>query len=262
MKKPTMAYDAKSGILAPGKVWLLDLVDFGRLHAQNEKAIYAGLAASTDSQFEDVKVCPADPLHVTGHRCIKLALDLFGQDVVGDFVPFPEGIQPIISGDFAKRLRQSGLTGFTIGPQAQVSINQSSVAGPKLFYLCVTGMAGFSGRWRISGAANLCPHCKIIPMICPGCGQTNWPFCENCGRKTLSNIAPEYSDPLRFILDQYEGPPIVEGKKWGGSDFFIADGMYCVSNKAKEWMEKTHTVPIAFGPALLNTEGMNGTETK
>jgi hypothetical protein len=83
----------------------------------------------------------------------------------------------------------------------------------------------------------------------------------NCDQWTLFlPKAPDESHPKGFAVKGY--PPdveIVEGKDWDGSDFLRAGGsggVPFVSNRAKEWMEKTHTFPVKFKPALLNIEGV------
>ena len=95
-------------------------------------------------------------------------------------------------------------------------------------------------------------------MVCPACGHTNWLKCINCDQWTLFlPKIPENSDPNGFVVTGY--PPethIIEGKSWDGSDFFEAGGgTPFVSNRAKEWMERTHIFPVKLVRALLNVEG-------
>lgn len=113
-------------------------------------------------------------------------------------------------------------------------------------------------RWKVKDAPNLCPDCNKEPMVCPGCGRVNTPCCKLCDKWTVYNPKyPEYSDPLGFSLVHLEGDRIVDGKQWDGSDWFRIEGSPFVSNRAKEWMERTHTHPITFKPALLDIEGMD-----
>ncbi len=48
---------------------------------------------------------------------------------------------------------------------------------------------------------------------------------------------------------------IVEAKEWDGSDGFSSGGLNYVNSRAKDWLERTHSSPAQFVPALLNVEG-------
>ena len=252
MERGVISYDDRSGKLVQGKVWQLDYA--------SEALLAEGFvrAEVSEEKKEEIKNCPADKRHVTGYKVLEVLLDLFGGPAVGDFV-FAWGC-PIISEQFARRLNGSKLTGYEIRPIVKVVFNQSRARAPKLLYLEFRGKGGItSHRYQIKGAPNLCPHCKKVPMLCPSCGELNTPQCVHCGQWTLFNPeAPEYSHPNGFRYGA--GIPrelvIVEGQQWDGSDFFRADGRACVSNRAKEWLEQTHTFPVAFQPALLNIEGV------
>lgn len=253
----TITYDNWTGRLATGAIWLLDYA-FVKLRTDTSDIIWAEPGEGGSSQ--DIKECPIDPRHVTEIVDLQVKLELFGSGTVADFVPVSQDIIPVISPRFAERLRRTDLTGFVIEDIVTISLNQSQLRNPRLLYLKITGRGGRpqARRLEVSGASNLCPHCGKVPMVCPSCGQTNWPTCVECGQWTLRiPKRPEYSHPKGFLLQGY--PPdvhIVEGKHWDGSDFFMADGVSYVSNRAKEWMEKTHTFPVEFKPALLNIEGV------
>ncbi len=227
--------------------------------------VYPVYARYTNSQeempsFRAIKNCPRDKRHVTGFEYLSMPIDLFG-DRLGDFVPHVDDPLGIVSAAFAARLRKTHFTGYKLHPIVKILENESRVKKPELLFLEFLGKGGRSDRLVVKGAPNLCPHCGKVPMVCPSCGQINWPKCIDCDEWTLFlPELPDESHPKGFVVKGY--PPdvaIVEGKDWDGSDFFRAGasgGVPFVSNRAKEWMEKTHTFPIKFKPALLNIEGV------
>jgi hypothetical protein len=260
MERGVIEYDARSGKLIKGRVWLFDLASFGTLLDKAPPGVvYAKPAGDLDSRTEAVRACPVSKRHVTDRKLLEIAVDLFGGDCMGDFVPFSEGVLPIISKRLAERLKGSKLTGYQVRPIIRIGSNQSGVRDVELFYLDFVGHGGRSQRWQVKGAKNLCPHCGREHMVCPGCGHLNWPRCVACDQLTLFRPdAPDYSHPkgLRLAKNGWPDVLIVEGQQWDGSDFFRADDCFCVSNRAKEWLEQTHTFPVAFQPALLNIEGV------
>jgi hypothetical protein len=200
--------------------------------------------------------CPLDKRHVTGQDYLTIAVDLLGVEL-GDFVPFSEPLS-IISKQFADRLMKTSLTGYEVKPKVEVVYNQCATTDQRLLYLEFAGVGGKSNRLVVEGGPNVCPHCGKSAMVCPGCGERNWPKCAECDNWTLYlPEAPEYSDENGFEVEGY--PPeryIVEAKLWDGCDFFTADDVRFVSNRAKLWMEKVGAWPVVFEPALLNTEGV------
>ncbi len=255
MNQPIIYFDNRSGNLLPSKVWNMD---FSEVEQSPRGTAYATMTyrKGLDAR-RAIKDCQLDQSHVTGIEELRVGVDLFG-DRLGDFVPMQDDFLPIISAAFATRLRQTRLTGYKLRPIVTVVENESRIENPELYLLEFAGKGGRSTRLVVQGASNLCPHCHKATMVCPGCGKTNWPKCINCDQwTTIIPTMPECSNPKGFIIKGY--PPeveIVEAKLWDGSDFFEAcGGVPFVSNRAKEWMEKTHTFPVKFKPALLNIEG-------
>ncbi len=260
MHAGSIAYDNRSGTLVPDQSWVFELWPTNPVEMVGE-AVYAKPAWEGKSRFVEVKDCPYDRDHVTDYRQVAITVDLFGGPTLADFVPLSDDPLPIISEQFAERLQTSALSGYRIMPIVQVTCNQTAIVEPKLLYLEFAGKGGIAHhRWKVTGAPNLCPHCHKVPMVCPGCGYINWPKCSNCRQLTLFRPdVPEYSHPKGFRLEESdlgEYVQIVEGSQWDGSDFFRVDRVTCVSNRAKDWLEETHTFPVGFKPALLNIEGV------
>lgn len=249
-------YFDRSGVLKDGVVWDLEVKmepGIGLLYATSawEAPSLPGL---------DIRECPINKEHVTDYQYTGIALDLFASGNLRDFVPVSDMGGFFVSRQFADRLKQTKLTGYKVRDIVTIGCNQSGEENPSILYLEFAGNAGISLRCRVKDAPNSCPHCGKETMVCPRCGQTNWPRCPSCGELTLFRPdAPEYSHPKGLAVESTGGPPIVEGKQWDGSDWFRVKGYlggHFVSNRAKDWMEKTHTFPIAFKPALLNIEGV------
>jgi hypothetical protein len=97
-------------------------------------------------------------------------------------------------------------------------------------------------------------------MICPGCGETNWPFCKKCDKATLWKPRnPEYSDLDGYVLDNYPPEePVVEGTVWDGTDFFRFDDRLFVSQRARVWLTAAGAWPVEFKVALLSNAGRTG----
>src|SRR5262249_9532430 len=201
----------------------------------------------------DVHGCPVDRRHVTSIVYEEIKIDLFGSEL-GDFVP--EMFNQIVSKRFAERLKTSKLSGYQLRPIVRVKVNQSRAKGPELLYLEFTGKGGFDRRLKIRNGKNLCPYCSQEPVVCAGCGEIQRE-CLNCGKKTLYlPNSSESSDKRGFRLEGYPPEvPVVEAKEWDGSDWFTCGGAPFIGNRAKEWLERTHTYPIEVKKALLNVEG-------
>jgi hypothetical protein len=254
--KRCILYDCTSGTLVKGTVWLADW--FSSQVAKPLNHYYGRpTAGDKEDEVDEVRNCNVDPRHVTKRTWRRIVLDLFGGPIVTDFLPI--GVpHAIVSTSFIERLRQTELTGYKIESIVAFDNNSTRLKESDLHYLKFDGSAGCETRLKVVGAANLCPHCMMTTMVCPRCGERNWPKCINCDKWTLFlPKAPEYSSPKGFPVEGY--PPdvqVVEGKLWDQKDFFTAAGVAFVSNRAKEWMERTHTHPIEFKPALLNIEGV------
>jgi hypothetical protein len=245
-----LLYDDSSGDLHADQVWR-----FTSLAGEVGDVLYG---ETVDSNAVEVRDCPIDKLHVTKHRLTEITLTLHGDAArSGEFVPVWDGGFLIVTDEFASRLTGSGLSGFELRKNVTVRDGAEPAEGPSLTYLEVVGDGGTTARrWKILGAPNACPHCKLAPMVCTACGHQNWPRCSNCANFTLFRPeAPAYSHPRGFRLgDSGSGDarPIVEASTWDGSDFFYCDGSAFVNNRAKEWLERNGARPIRFEPALLS----------
>lgn len=254
MKRAMIYYDRTSGILVRGLVWRIEpsLAD-----ADDKIFVYAEGTVIHDGkpEEEEIRNCPVNPKHVTELKLLRVPLEVYG-NTVGDFV-HAVGCGLIVSERFRRRLMKTDLTGYEIKNIVKIVRNEKYLKGERLFSLDVTGKGGKGlSRWRVKDAPNLCPHCKKEPMVCPGCGRLNTK-CFNCGQWAIYQPQhPEYSHLNGFLIEDNSEFPIIEAKEWDGSDWFRSQGPYMVSNRAKEWMEKTHTFPVEFKPALLNIEGV------
>jgi hypothetical protein len=246
----TIYYDLRSGKLEKGHVWQWVRPDIAFVHCTYGEFV--------SWKTEDVCKCPLDKRHVTGLRVTECTIDLLGGARLADFVPVGVCVgHQIVSEAFAKRLPDSKLRGYVFRDIIKIQVNQTDLKKPKLRYLDITGTAGFDRRLKVRDAANLCPHCGRLPVICPGCGDLQRE-CLHCGRKTLFlPRAPEASAKDGFRLEGYPNDKhVVEAKDWDGSDWFECGGVPFISTKVKEWLEKTHTHPVDIRPALLNVEGV------
>lgn len=249
MKRGTIYYDNTTGKLVSDKVWQMSF-SYSDINPPIGEVVYAESSEKT----REIADCPRDKRHITDCQITEVALGLFSGKALGDFVP-AFGL-PIISDRLAKRLVETDLTGYEVQPIVKIEENQSGLKHPKLFYLAFVGKGGrYTSRLRIKDAPNLCPHCGKEVMLCPACGFFNDCECIGCGKITVFRPNnPDYSHPKGHLIKwPFPETLIIEGKEWDGSDFF--GGGCFVSNRCKEWLERTHTFPVAFKPALLNIEG-------
>jgi len=247
----TIHYDTTTGKLLKERIWGFR----GYEGFVADKYVYALLSAMWKS--EERHDCPIDKRHVTNVTITEVRLALYGGPRLGDFVPEKNDGLLIVSESFAERLKDSKLTGFTCRPIVKIDDNQSQVKHPKLFYLDLTGKGGFCRRLKVRGAPNTCPFCGKEPVVCPGCGVIQRE-CLSCRQLVLYLPEARMGSRMKgFQLDGY--PPdvsIVEAKEWDGSDGFMSGGSGYISSRANAWLEKTHTSPTEFVPALLNVEGV------
>jgi hypothetical protein len=263
MTQSSIDFDDRGGELMPDRVWLLDTatLDSGK----QGNLTYALCSYTGQNERRELHECPLDKSHVTGYKCGRLFLDLFGEKLA-DVIIVADDVDYVVSTDLALLLEKSGLTGFTIRHTITVNNYDRSIKNrqgipviPELVCLEITGKARGDGkRLRIRGAPNKCLHCGKVPMVCPSCGETNWPTCAGCDKWTLFNPDdPNCSDMNGFVVRGY--PPklsVVDGDSWDGADFFLADGAAYVSNQAKQWFDKMRVTPNVLRPALLNIQGM------
>ena len=253
-------YDGKSGQLVKNQVWLLDVSSFPT--DIGEQYVYAHGSYDQRAAVKSRHDCPLDKRHVTESLTERLPLELFGRNIA-DFVIDVDEPEIIISDSFASRLEKTDFTGFRIRDGVIVSHFEPTIPPPpkpKLWFLDMLGGAGHNlKRMIFHGAPNLCPLCGKVPMICPGCGATNWPKCDDCDQWNLYlPEMPECSNPKGFLIRGYPPDiPIVDGSTWDGSDFFRADGLPFVSKRVQEWFDRNHVTPDVLKPALLDVEGMN-----
>jgi len=247
-----IVYDTDKGNPVAGRIW-----QFGVNRDSFRGKVRCEYVEHDSISHND---CTCDPDHVSLEEYVRIAVDLFGGPTLCDFVPVTNHGYLIISSRFKEKVERSGLTGWSIKSIVEIRCDQSfrSPHAPlnwMLHCLVCRGHSLRSDRLKVVQGRNLCPHCLSTPMICPGCGRTNWPFCEKCGRATLFNpLHPEYSATNGFVLENY--PPqqeIVEGASWDGTDFFYSDGIPFISEKARKWMITEHVDPVEFNVALLSS---------
>jgi hypothetical protein len=263
MTQPRIDFDKDAGKLMPNRVWLLDTATFDA--TKQGELTYALCSYTGQNERRELHECPLDKQHVTGYKCERLFLDLFGTKLA-DVIIVADDVEYVVSKEFAGRLEKSALSGYRVSSTIIVNDHDHSIGNrygvpviPELVCLEINGKArGDAKRLRIHGAPNKCPHCGKVAMVCPFCGETNWPTCANCDQRTL--FIPNdriNSDANGFLISGY--PPelsVVDGETWDGADFFMADGAAYVSNRAKQWFDKMGVAPNVLRPALLNIEGM------
>ncbi len=254
----TLKYDSTTGDLREGMVWQYHTgFDVNRRLGVETK--YTEFVNDTSEFAYDCKI---NKEHQTDLRVEAIQVDVFGgHDPLGNFVnPTNHGFT-IISPGFATRLRDSGLTGFDIRPIVKVNVDQTHSGLTRLDYLDIVGRAGNgSNRLVVEGGPDTCPFCGAVPVVCPGCGEFNDP-CPKCGQNTIVESKDEIVEGERRIYHGFGNQPkifVVEERDWDGSDWFFVDGRVgnaFLSNRAKEWLEKTHVFDIEIKPALLARKG-------
>lgn len=245
----TIYYDNSSGSLKDGRVWEASWGD--DIHeVGNDVFLYARFMK--DEGWRDVPLCFRGPEHETTGKVDSVDVELFGSKA-GNFVSLFDHGYNLVTETFAKRLRESGLQGFSFRNVVRVAVNQSGVADPKLLLFEIFGRGGFCHRYKIRGAPNLCPHCHGAQVICDYCG-TIFPDCPSCGRPLVG----DEDDPKEVDSFRLEGSPkalIVSNRDWDGSDIFAMHGPgggVFFSQRAKEWFEKSHIFEVKFKTAYLD----------
>ena len=128
----------------------------------------------------------------------------------------------MVGESFAKSLKASGLTGFGVRNAVKINENYSGITSPKLLLFEFTGKGGFCHRFKVKGAANLCPHCKSSQVICDYCG-TVFDNCPSCGRKLVGGGLKERVADL-FVFEGRPKTLVVANQDWDGSDVFGVHG--------------------------------------
>lgn len=246
----TLHYDNKSGKLVRDRIWQFCVTPLQEGYCWAEVM---------DSQHKEIVDCKINKAHKR-YEFTHVQLEILGggpKALLGDFVPVDRGFD-VISEKFWKRLKESGLTGFSI--KDVVTARDQAGKDYRLFLLESTGRPHRvynSKRWRITNGENVCPQCEAEPIICPSCGE--WTrTCTKTQKQVIATAdAAEYKRRRgkKMVLLKGDFPPapyVVEGKEWDGSDFF---GSF-ISDKAKLWLERTHTFPTDIRPALLDIEGV------
>jgi hypothetical protein len=248
----SIVFDSKSGNLVEGLVWAFP--SMGDFEAVLEMNLVYGECNGRE-RSEDLYLCPVSKTHKTGIRTHEVEIDLFGGPAPGDFLTLTNHGFNIVSHAFAEQLKESGLTGFSLRDGVKIAENQSSLDDPKFYFLDVVGKGGFCRRWRVKGAANFCPYCKVEPVICPGCGWCSQYGCPNCGKR-VDYSRREDKDGKNLLCESFPETLIVNSADWDGSDWFAVEGPggnWFANRRAKEWFETAGLeLGDGFKPALLD----------
>lgn len=245
----TIYYDDSSGSLKHGRVWEASWGD--KIHEVG-KDVFVYAVFVKDHGGQEVPLCFRGPRHQRTFKVDSVDVDLFGSKP-GHFVSlFGHGFNLVIE-PFAKRLKESGLNGFSFRDVVRVAENQSGWAEPKLTLFDNFGRGGFCHRYKIQGAPNLCPHCRGSQIICDYCG-TIFSKCPSCGRPLVSD-EKDSKDPNCLRFEGFPKTLIVSNRDWDGSDIFAVDGPgggVFFSQRAKDWFEKSHVFEVKFKTAYLD----------
>jgi hypothetical protein len=202
--------------------------------------------------------CPLDKAHVTASYPSypkEPVAEIFGARL-SDFVPDADSNLAIVNETLAERLKRSGLTGLSFTTIATWEhVNERP--GAKL------SIANFEGRdcrrgFEVAGAPNACPFCGRKPLICPACGYGG-AVCPDCGKHTLTwtHLHQGAGDRrLKGNLEGFHKKPIVEGKRWDGSDFSYNRSGGIITRRALDWLLGVHAAPFYVQPMLVDIEGM------
>jgi hypothetical protein len=248
----TIYYDSTTGKLAKDRIWFWVSPDL-----EKWPGLVRGELSSWNAKFRHD--CPLDRRHETGVETKEIVIDLVGGNQLGDFIPEVTLGHLIVTEQFTTRMKESGLKGFTFKPIVRVAVNQTGIKTPKLYFLYITGIGGVDRRLKVKGKANVCPHCRMEPVVCEGCG-TIQRECLRCGKATLALSGyAQAPDSKGFRFDGY--PPeamVVQADEWDGSDWFECGGAPFINKQAKDWLESMHAFPIASRPALLDLNHPRG----
>jgi hypothetical protein len=252
----SIVFDAQTGKLTEGLVWTFNFGDALIVFDEPKRAWADTVIAAKHKRIHE---CKLNKAHETDEVLEDVVVGLFGGEQLGDFLPMMLGAEMIVSRAFAQRLKGSGLKGLDVEDVVRAD-NQSAVKNPELRQFKIVGRAGFCRRWRIEGAANLCPYCKREPVLCAECGWRSFYECPRC-RKRVHHGGGYTIEPDGKSLELRQGRDlsIVEANEWDGSDIFQVGGHgggWYFNRRAKDWFERTHVLDTTFIGALLNVEGL------
>jgi len=226
--------------------------------------------------------CPTYREHQTSRQLAAPEYALRKPGKFGDFVAdFGQYAGPswFVSGNFAERLRASGLKGFRLDVVRSVQavseddkLGGLSVPSPEVAKGLDLHMLTFEGRacrraWSVRGVKNACPWCDNGPVVCPDCGIIVQ-VCPDCGNLRFygggrNDYLEEYrnADVRPLFSEAGPGadpagrnrPHILEGKKYDGKDFIYPN---FISGRALNWLLEQKAAPFFVVPAVVDVQGL------
>jgi len=230
-----ICYDNQSGRLERDRIWQLAMpeVDEGWVYGETAK-----------SAVEYIKSCALNSEHFHDISWKDLQIDLLGgsRNGLGDSLLVWDAGAVLVTVDFAERLRQSALTGYSLEAVVRIAVNQTTVANPVLLLLNAPN-TGRDGRWKVVGE-NECPFCRNEPIICPACGDWNR-VCPGCGKRT-------FGEKEGFKVREWPDMYVVDQALFRGANLIKHGGIFFVDSVCKRWMEESNFHPVIFKPAFAN----------
>ena len=215
----------------------------------------------TDATRKENHRCSDHTDHVTGVEYADVRYRIHTSGRLADFIQDMNeaNLTGLVRGEFAAKLRGSGLTGFRL-ERAAPEKPKDAATGVDLHMLNHVGR-NCQRPASIRLAPNACPHCGYAPLICPACGYQAQP-CPQCeGLAFASRKRHKGPGDKRLITDRPAGfyPQILDGGRWDGSDFI--DGRF-ITKRALDWLLSIHAAPFFAEPVLVCIDGMSDEQKK
>jgi hypothetical protein len=200
--------------------------------------------------------CPLDREHVTGYAGHTVAwAELFGGDLVADFVRDCIGQSIVATEEFARRLVDSPLIGLAL-QEVPVRLNQSQLPETMQFRrLDFQGRDCVRKMWYSIPEPNECPRCHFGPIVCPICNETQY-HCPECKLELVGFTNGPHDRPFTAeVMNATDW--IVEADQWDGSDFFAERYITC---RALRQLLAMQAKPFIVKPVWANVERMTAAQ--
>lgn len=203
-----------------------------------------------------VYACPFDATHKTYAREMV-------EDVILDTHWHGETVlstpsTPILTQDAAERLMGAELAGVSCD---EVSITTQGLAaeGLRWFAVHVRSPAPYRLPYCDPPEANVCTNCGHAPIVCPGCGISNFWGCIKCKRFGVMepiSAAREIDDYLLLQWPRATEYDLIDPRRWEGSDFNSPGPFIVVTAKGLQALLDSDVWPLTAWPLRTLVSGV------
>jgi hypothetical protein len=210
--------------------------------------------------------CPVNPSHGQEDEVFDYEIDVaYAPEPFPPFMNDSMGETVIVNEWLADRLRGSSLKGFrliaTRLANEPVWYKPSKPPLSMLFQLTFDGIAPRQLQHIEPPSADRCPFCRKGPIVCPGCGFRRNPCRYCCERWGAAESKHEGDDDPRIVIEELGTVvPVIDPRRWDGSDFTGSYNGGWITRRALDWFLSINAGPFIVEPIAVNV--LNLTEAE